>query len=595
MSKLRFILLVVACILPSSMSWAESVTARITTQKDDIDSPYSVKVLWIEWDSSFRNSDLKIGDRIVGFYNSNVSSSPIRLDEKIVRSGGYPGGATEAYYWDKNGAMDGEAFELLVWRNGKEISIPGELRTEKFYYTPGKRPALGDNGPDRNSKDGFTGRSWMFWYEDFYKKASYVLDNAWNKNSTFNNRRELSEWIETNEERVKFLVEKHPGQFATTILADYETVRKNLEGVKVTVTPESQLWRKFGTETIRQARLAGIARAAEVRKQTPSQWVKAFPAPHPITGKLGRHIGKLIELPRVTERDLVDDLGQAYFVIGNPSDGYWIVPGKSSAMDQFFDTYFQFKSQYSAEIKMSFQFYAKVTPEPKMVQYKGRTVTALIVEPFAALAGDTNPDLESFAPGYFVDLRVPPSVPVPGRNRLRIPFAGEEKLPRPDLAPPPVSATPTQVMASLFSAIKYAKQDLWMSLFADWDFYVQPPYPPIFRPNNPFTSGTFRLAWDNARGLLTDFNDRRPDVIDVRVSHELEPVRVYPGDTARGIPPIDEVKVIVDHVIRATPDSKPEAYDGEFRVFTDMHVRRVWRLQRLGITAPWRIVELQSL
>lgn len=581
-----------------SQALADAVSTRIVTDNEFDRSPVSVHVNWIGWDSSFRNSGLQIGDHIVAVSSSDLAGGFMRLDESNLKNGTAPGGYAEETFWNNAAAMEGDSLELTVLRDGKEITIPGVLTAEKFYYTSTNRRALGDNGPDQMSNSGLPGSPWSFWYEDFIKKASYVLDDAWNKNSTFNNQRELKEWLEQNEERVRYLVANHPGNFTSAVAADFETVRSNLIGEKVTVTPSSQEWRKSGAQSLHIAKEVGLERMAAIKKENPSQWIRTFPAPHPITtGNLARWMGKWIELPKIKEQDSITDLGNTYFVSGNSNDGYWIVPGKTPLMDQFFDTFFQFQSLYSSQLSMELYFYAKITPEAKMVQFKGRTITAFVVEPFAGYVGDRSNDLDSksVVPGYFIDLRQQPSIPVAGSDRLRIPFAGEEKVPRPELSTPTANSSPGEVMTLLIRAIQFAKQDLWQSLFADWDFYEQKPYPPVFIPNNGYNSGTFRINWDQARALLTNFEDQRPDVVDVRVSREFPPVRIFEGDPVRGIPPIDETKVYVDHIIRVTPDSTPDAYDGEFRVFTNMYVRRVWRLQRLGPSAPWKISEMQAL
>lgn len=584
-------------VATSAAALADDVSSRLVADTEPFRKPPSVRVTWIGWDSSFRGSALRISDRIVGVASPYLGESVRRLDEAVLRNGLFPGGYAEPTFWRTAEAQEGEAFDLIVLRDGREVSIPGTLVPERIHLTSSNRRALGDNGPDQMSTSGLSGKPWLMWYEDFTKKASFILDDAWNKNSGFNNRNELEEWVEANEQRVRFLADKHPGRFASTAVADYEAVRTDLEGAKVTVTAASQEWRRLGAQTIRLAKRAGLDRAAAVRQETPAQWARTFPAPHPITSNLARFTGRLIELPRLTEQDSTTDLGNTYFVVGSEKDGHWIVPGNGPVMDRCFDTYFQFKSVHAADLAMHLHLYAKVTSEAKMVAHRGRTVMALVVEPFAAYVGDRTDDLASAAPapGYFVDLRQPPSLPVPGTSRLRIPFAGEETVPRADVSLPTADSTPGQVMAALIRAIQHGRQDLWTSLLADWDFYEQDPHPPVFHPQRYFTPTARRLVWDRARGLLTNFEDQLPDVVDARVSRELAPVRIFAGDAARGIPPIDEARVYVDHVLRLTPDSSPGAYDGEFRVFTSMYVKRVWRLQRLGPTAPWRVAELQAL
>jgi len=589
------VLALLAMAAPSAL--ADDVSSRLVADTEPYRKPISVRVTWIGWDSSFRSSPLRISDRIVGVASSYLSGGVHRFDETTLRNGLYPGGHAESTFWRRAEAMEGEAFELIVLRDGVEVAVPGVLVPDRIHLTPSNRRALGDNGPDQMSTSGLPGKPWMIWYEEFYKKASFVLDDAWNKNSGFDNRAELAAWVEGNEARVRFLADKHPGKFATSVAADYEAVRKDLEGAKVTVTAASQEWRKLGAQSVRLAKTTGLARAAAIREEGSASWARTFPAPHPITSNLARWAGKSIELPPITERDSTTDLGRTYFVLGSEADGWWIVPGNTPVMDRFFDTYFQFKSVYSAELTLRLHCYARVTTEAKLVQHQGRAIMALLVEPFAAYVGDRSDDLASDAPapGYFIDLRQAPSIPVPGTDRLRVAFAGEESLPRPDLGSATADATPGQVVTTLIRAIQHGRQDLWSSLLADWDFYEQDPYPPVFLPQRVYTPTALRREWDRARGLLTNSQDQLPDVVDARVSREFAPVRIFPGDPARGVPPIDEARVYVDHVVRVTPDSSPGAYDGEFRVFTSMHVKRVWRLQRLGPTAPWKVAELQAL
>jgi hypothetical protein len=75
------------------------------------------------------------------------------------------------------------------------------------------------------------------------------------------------------------------------------------------------------------------------------------------------------------------------------------------------------------------------------------------------------------------------------------------------------------------------------------------------------------------------------EVYDARVETVEKVQRVLERDADHGLPSVDQVVVWVDHY---------GLFDGEYRTFQNINVRRRWVLQRLD-DGPWRITTIQSL
>ncbi len=105
--------------------------------------PYGFRVSWIRWDSEFRGTKLRIGDRIIGLDGTRYS-----LATRPTGGGTGVGQWNEPFTWKKRGAGDGTKITLTVWRKGKTFEVSAKLRAERFYYSKNGKRALAPGGPD---------------------------------------------------------------------------------------------------------------------------------------------------------------------------------------------------------------------------------------------------------------------------------------------------------------------------------------------------------------------------------------------------------------------------------------------------------------
>src|SRR5262245_7531311 len=156
------------------------------------------RVSWVHWNSGFRDSGLRIEDRIVG-----MNGIPLTLPEeprarRIARDR-VIGGLSEAAVFAALGLKDGSPLQLTVLRRNvpgrgwKQVEIKGTVRAERTYYDNEGRPALGPGGPSRLGRDSF-GDSWMSWHERLVFDWERILDGRWL--SKLNNRDLLAKHLE---------------------------------------------------------------------------------------------------------------------------------------------------------------------------------------------------------------------------------------------------------------------------------------------------------------------------------------------------------------------------------------------------------------
>lgn len=106
---------------------------------------------------------------------------------------------------------------------------------------------------------------------------------------------------------------------------------------------------------------------------------------------------KVIELPWITTRNIINDLGQTFAVIGNRIEGYYFAQLSSSvSIQRFYDALYKYQSQVSPNLKERYQYIAKITGDPALITYDRKAVTGIMVEIIAARAGDGE---------FFVDLQ----------------------------------------------------------------------------------------------------------------------------------------------------------------------------------------------
>jgi hypothetical protein len=518
---------------------------------DSEDGIRSVRVTWIEWDSDFRTTDLRIGDRVIAVDGTSLA-------EQLLpgKFGNLVGQANESLGWQTAGAQAGQAVALTVRRGDEQLDMSARLLAKRLYRQ-GDKPALAPGGPARLENDGFDG-AWMGWYEDFVKRMSYVLDYAWVR-TVFDNRAALvehDEWLP----RIEHVEQHHPGDFARTLRTDWEAVRTCLAGTAVSEVDLE--YRELGAKRLEHVRAEAAAAHAELIAALGDRTIAPFPVP-----TLEQHaaaVGKVVELPALNERDIVNDLGQTYAVAASPAGEHYLVAlSENPAVRALYATTERFRGNVNPSLAERHQYVAAISEQRRMITFRDRPIVGVLVDVIAARVG---------ADGEcFVDMRA-------AAGDAGFAFAGESSLRSLDVAAPTDDAPPDAVLVAMIDAIKTADRNRFDQLFATWSAGVydgQAYYNAAYRQ----APAALNDAWERSREMITG------DVHDVRVASVGNPRRVVEPDPATMRPAIDQVVCFVDHV---------GCFDGEYRTFMTSFVHRRWVLQRRD-EGPWRITEARSL
>jgi hypothetical protein len=218
----------------------DNLYAGLVTSEQPEAEPYGYDVDWIHWDSGFRGTDLRVGDRVVGVNGTRYEVA--RRSKEAPRG---VGGYAEPQFWADAQARDGSQATLTVYRDGELVEVIGTVRAERVYTDANGRRVIGPNGPPQSEREGFDS-TWMTWLERFIKSASHVLGDAWRK-SAFNSRQQLAEFVEQTN-RVEHLVSKYPGPFATEMSADWKAVVESLSGTRYEVSDADLAYRSAGAD-----------------------------------------------------------------------------------------------------------------------------------------------------------------------------------------------------------------------------------------------------------------------------------------------------------------------------------------------------------
>lgn len=543
------------------------VRTSIQTDEEIEGDPYGFRVTWIEWDSRFRSTDLRIGDLILA-----LDGVPYNLEGRQETAPRAVGQYHEGLFWEDKRAADGDEIALTVLRGDDELEIRGALRAEVFYKDAKDRRALGPGGPPRlgtSSEDG-SFSSWSGWYETFVKRCSYVLDAGWNRGS-FNNKRELGNHLE-DEERIAYLREHYPGPFADAAAVDFERVRQVLLGERVELAEGDLAYRELGQRRREEAREAARLAREEFLAGLEAETIPTFPAVDPIRGDRAAVAGKVVVFPWITPRGgLIEKLGRSYAVAGSARDGFYFAPLDAPEMQRFFAALFRYQAKVDPGLAERYRFVARILDDPVLLTADGRPAPGLLTEVLGGSAGAGDGD-------FFVDLRDPETAEGFEARVGRSPFAGEADLAAVDVPELTDDASPAEVVTTMIQALKWADQPTWRSVFAEWRLFSRSSGPPIVDPAFGWRDAAFEREWGEARKRILDY------VYDARVSSVGRVRTLRPPGLDDGGPAVDQVDVYIDHVGRV---------DGEYRVFVDVRVHRRWRLQRLD-GGPWRVAELQS-
>jgi len=514
--------------------------------------PYGFRVSWVRWDSEFRGTELRIGDRIIG-----VDGTRYTLATRPTGGGIGVGQWNEPSVWKKRGAGDGTKITLTVWRKGKVFDVSAKLRAERFYHGKDGKRALAPGGPDPLfQKDGFDS-AWQSWYEELVKRESYVLDGGWQRGS-FNNRQLLAEQRD-DKKRVDLLVSKYPGKFAETVAADWKRVRDVLLGKEHRITAKGLEYRSLGEKRAKQIAQAATSARKAFLARFRSETIPPFPALDPIEGDLGAVAGKVVVLPVMGSRSWISEAGHGYLYAGDSRQGLYFIDSRGPEMNKALNAMYRYQQVVSPKIAETYAIIGRIEPQPSMRVVGSQAYAGLSVKPIGVTIGNA----------MFVDLT---------KGGKEATFAGEDALPRPGAVAVRDDATPKQVMQAYVEALESANKDAWQKLYADWNLSI---YSGVGRVSyDPhYWMGVNDSDWIRARRLILD-KVYAINVVDVGLMET-----VLQGNEFPGAPKIEQVTVELEHVGK---------FDEGYRPVKDVNVNRMWTLQRRD-GGPWRIVTRRSI
>jgi len=536
----------------------DDVTTGIETADMLGADPAGFRVTWIRWDSGFRGTDLRIGDRIIAVDGTRYVK-PAKLEDLQHMKPRVVGGPAESQFWKDKGARDGTGVTLTVVRRAPSgvgsvtLEIKGSLRAQRLYGT-GMQHTLGPGGPPELTNDGFDG-AWASWYEKRTRDWEQVLDLGWTHQAV-NSRVALKDHME-EKERVDYVVAHYPGPFAKTVAADWEKVRISLIGRAYRIGAHDLDYRSRGEKRAREVAAAAVRARQAFLAQVKAEVIPAFPAIDPIRGDRDAVAGKIVVLPEVGTRDWASQGGHAWLVAGGR--GWYFVDAESPAVQRMFAAQYRYQKLVSPKLPETYAVIGRIKPTPQMLVVGGRAVTGLEVEPLAVTIGKA----------AFVDLRV--------QEGKASPFAGEKSLTVPSQPRLRDDSSPRQVMEAWIAALKAGDEATWDKLYAPWWAESWKGAGVIYRPFYP--PPNLGEDWIRSRRLILD------KVYDVRVIYVGNPRHVLTGKEFKGAPVIDEVTVEVDHVGK---------FDDGYHAFTSVEVHRQWLLQRRD-GGPWRIASHQGI
>jgi hypothetical protein len=509
--------------------------------------PYCFRVTWIAWDSSFRGSGLRVGDRVIGLDGERYERA--KRQEFLHKAFGM---YSETQHWQEIKAEEGHRTVVMVRRRGEIVEIPGVIRGERRWTGDDGRRTLGPSGPDYLGTDGFDDGSWSGWYEKRVQFMSNVLDGAWLRR--INTRNLLKEHMEAWP-RVEFYLKRYPGPFADVLKADWEAVRDSLLGTRYEITPADLVYRELGEK--RTAQISSAARAAREAflRAHANELIEATPIPDPMSMEAREKVtGRLVALQPFRDSDWFNEGGKAWLCSGTPQACYF-VDADSPSMRKMFDAGWRYSKLVSANLPEVYAVIGRIGSNPKMLVRNDAAWTGLLLDAAAVTAGDDR---------LFVDLTVIDPRP---------PFAGERELADPGHLELSDDASPEKVLAAFFTALKVGSEESWKALFATWEAVRWDDGKVYYTAFKPPSESTLSSEWLRARRLILD------RIYDVRVSETGEVEALMDGSEFQGAPKVERVQVVVDHI---------GLFDGEYRAFSDIDTHRLWPMQRRD-GGPWRI------
>jgi hypothetical protein len=550
---------------------ADTSTEEVFTQPDTlsaglvtaylVDGPMpALQVTWIGWNSSFRGSGLQVADQILAVSGQKIvqPADPVELQRIVPRLVGQYG---EADAWRDAGAKEGDRLTLAVRRRvlpgtgWDKLEFTGTLQPARTYVNAAGRHLIGPGGPDEMASDSFS-ESWTSWNERIATTWSRVLNDGWQHATSFINQSSLDAH-RAQEARITALETTYPGPYAAAMRADWDSVLAAYLGRTYPLASDALEYRRLGEQRAADVASAGqVARSAFLTARA-ADLIPPFPTIDPIKGDRATVAGKLVELPPVTTQDWINQGSTTAFVFAE-GDGRYVAEGEGRGIVNLLRAQRRYEELVTPSVQEDYDIIATVLGEPALVVVDATGQFALRVEPAAAWVGDA----------FFVDLTPAGTDP---------PFAGEETIRAVTRQPPPVDATPAQVMSAFYDALKAANRGGWAALFVDWSLTLAANGTPVVVPG---ALPNLESTWDEARRRILD------DVADVRVLWVDDPTTVVSGREFAGAPVIDEVVLQVEHL-------RLDA-QGVARAFTRVGLNPMWTLQRLN-AGPWRVATVQGI
>ncbi len=564
---------IVAGLLSSSLAFAQrevieenSLSMGLSTQAVYERAPCGYRVTWIKWDSGFRATDLRVGDRIVGTNGTRFQCPPPESDtvspqqrtqliQKFVQQG--LGGLNEPIMWREQGQREGSSLTLTVLRQAADgderLEIGGLLRSKRLYFSADGAPMLATSGPVGRERDGFN-QPWSLWLEDFERFLYRPLLDGWA--NRMDSRRLLTELL-ANQPRMDLLAKKYPGAFEKATRADYEKAKAILEGAVFKITDADLEYRRLGEQRAEQVRIASRSAWSAMQKALEGRSIPAFPTVNPLEQR-AKAVGKVVALPMIKPRDWISQAGRCYLTSGSRTQGYYFIDCNHPTMNRLFQSQLRYQASVQPKLEETYTIIGQILDEPRMLLIGGEGQIGLVLEPLGVMIGDA----------VFVDLRV-------NKNNVSL-FAAEDTLKNQNLALPPLTASPRQVIETMIEAVKWGDETLWRKLFAESEVWVENGRIG-YSPQRPTAS--MSDDWVRSRRLILE------SVFDAKVAFVTAKQVLVTPQLIRGAPLVEEVRVEIRHVGR---------FDGVYRSFVNINVHPVWTLQRID-NGPWRIISAQGL
>lgn len=506
------------------------------------------RVSWIRWDSGFRDSGLRVEDRIIGM-NGTPLTLPADPKERRIGRDRVIGGLNESTLFRELGLKDGSPLELKVLRRNvpgrgwSQLDVTGTVRAERIYYTPAGKPAIAPGGPERLGKND-VGDTWMSWLERREFEWNSILDGRWL--SKFDSRLELAKHLEMKP-RIDAALKDYPGEFSKRLAEDWERVAESLRGRKIELPADALAFREQ-SEIIKKE-IAAAGEAAWTAFLQSHNAVNELPMIHLVRDDRAPIAGKVIMLPGLSWRESLKDGDRSVFVTSHSGYNCYVTADQPS-MRTFWMRLGEYQARVEPRVSEQYDVIGRVAPETKLVvTSRGGAKIGLNIEVLAVRV-----------PGHFF-------ADVTGQAAS---FAGAEHATARGTATPKDDASASDVMRAYVQAVKTGDEKLWLALYADWVAWSGEGRP-YYRPFEPYKNYT--SDYTRARNLMLH------KVAHVEPVWESEPRVILRGDEFDGAPQVEQVQLIMDHVGQ---------FDDGSHVFCTNELTRVWQLQRRD-DGPWRI------